>query len=956
LEQYRQLMKLPGAPSRGWIEMARLGIGRILQTGKGEWKEVEQSLALAEKATPEAVEIPLLRAEALAAQGKLDNARDVLVQARDRRPKQVELWTALAALAERQGKSDDVIRILNDAEKQNGDQVELRLFWARWRTDHPDFKNLPSWSKLSDGLEKFKAEDQVRLLRGLASAQYRLGDLAEARRLWTLLAQQPSCAHDLELRLVLFQLALEAKDEPVTNRLQEEMHRIEGNTGPVSRLCEATRLIQMAKEGKKENLKEAQSLLEAAAAQRPTWPALPLARAEIEELQANPDWQTKAIYHYRRAVELGERNPRVLHRLVDLLVQQRRPDEADQEIRKLQQQGPLPDNMQRLAVAVSLQNRDSARASGLALQSVHENSTDYRDYLWLGQVLAEAGRPTDDVEKQFRRAVELAPQVPETWLALVKYLASVKKQSEAERAIEQARRQLSEKDRPLALAQCYEVIGRLDQAEAEYQHSQKDRPGNASVLRAVATFYLRINRDKDAELILRQLSKKTESSEDSTWARHQLSLSLAHRSEYREALDLLGLAFDKSGNIQETRASAKIPAEEIRMRARILELLDSHWSRDRAIAYLDEMNRRQALAPDDQFLLARLYEANGSLEKARDTIRSLASLFQSHPSYLAYYARCLLKHHDLDDADRFIDQLEQQEKSHRLASGALGSTELRVQWLEQKGQGNKALVLLETQAKAPGAAPPVILMWITSLARQNRWANALDVAERMWDACPPEAIGGMSVALLRDWGGMLSRPSAVKSDSDSAKGREPMSRQRDEAFVRVERRLRASWQADPKSAPTALQLADLLTLRSQFGEAEAIYRQIVSQYGHNVLALNNLAWLLALKPGHEEEGLGHVNQAIDLAGPLSYLLDTRALVYLSLGRGEPAIADLEHALADSPSSFRYFHLARAYRLVGNPEAAAQAFRKAAENGLELDQLHPVERLVYREMIKDYELK
>jgi len=281
---------------------------------------------------------------------------------------------------------------------------------------------------------------------------------------------------------------------------------------------------------------------------------------------------------------------------------------------------------------------------------------------------------------------------------------------------------------------------------------------------------------------------------------------------------------------------------------------------------------------------------------------------------------------------------------------------LRVQWLEQKSQGNKALALLETQAKAPGTAPPIILMWITSLARQNRWADALDVAERMWDACPPEAIGGMSVALLRDWGGMLARPSAVKSESDAAKSRESMARRREEAFARVERRLRASWQADPKSAPTALQLADLLTLRSQFGEAEAIYQQIVSQHGHNILALNNLAWLLALKPGHEEEGLGHINQAIDLAGPLSYLLDTRALVYLSLGRGEPAIADLEHALADSPSSFRYFHLARAYRLVGNPEAAAQAFRKAAENGLELDQLHPVERLVYREMIKDYELK
>jgi tetratricopeptide (TPR) repeat protein len=953
LDQYRQLMKIPGAPSRGWIELARLSIGRIEQTGKGDWKEVEQSIALAEKANPEAVEIPLLRAESLVVQKKLKSAYDLLVEARDRRPKQIELWTALAALAERQGKADEVIHILNEAEKQVGDQVELRLFWVRWRTDHPDIKD-PSWSKLSVGLDKFKSEDQVRLLRGLASAQYRLGDLTEARRLWTLLTQQPSCDHDLELRLVLFQLALEAKDESAMTRLQKDMQRIEGNNGPVSRLCQATRLIQEAKEGKdeflkKESLEKAQSLLEAAAAQRPTWPALPLARAEIEELQGNRDWPIKAIYHYRRAVELGERNPRVLHRLVDLLVEQRRPEEADQEIKKIQQQGPLSENMQRLAVAVSLQNRDSTRATDLALQSI-QKSTDYRDYLWLGQVLEEAGRPTQEVEKYFRRAVELAPQAPETWLALVKYLASAKKQAEAENAIEQVRRQLHEKDRSLALAQCYEVIGRLGQAEAEYQHAQKDQPDNVSVLRAVATFYLRINRDTDAELILRPMAKGNGSSKDSTWARHQLALVLAHRSEYREALDLLGLAFDpQSGNIQEGRSSDTASAEEIRMRVRILKLLDSKSSRDRAITYLNEMNRRQALAPDDQFLLARLYEANGSLEKARDTIRGLASLFRSHPSYLAYYARCLLKHNDLDDADRFIDELEQQEKAHKVAAGSLGSTELRVQWLEQKGQGNKALTLLEMQAKAPGAAPPVILMWITSLARQNRWTEAEDAANRNWEACPAEAIGGISVSLIRDWGSMLYRASA-------ANGRESVTRQREEALARLERRLRDSWQAEPKSAPIALQLADLLTLRSQFAEAEAIYRQIISQHPHNILALNNLAWLLALKPGNEEEGLDPINQAIDLAGPLSYLLDTRALVNLSLNRGEAAIADLEHALADSPSGFRYFHLARAYRLVGNAEAAAQAFGKAVENKLELEQLHPVERVVYREMVKDYELK
>src|SRR4029077_17089608 len=136
--------------------------------------------------------------------------------------------------------------------------------------------------------------------------------------------------HDLELRLVLFQLAMQVKDQAAMKQIQSEMEVIEAGSGPFSRLCEATRLIQEAKEGSRESFAQAQSLLDLAAAQRPTWTALLLAKADIEDFQVNFE---KAIFNYRRAVELGERNPRVLHRLVDLLCQQHREDEADQEIR-----------------------------------------------------------------------------------------------------------------------------------------------------------------------------------------------------------------------------------------------------------------------------------------------------------------------------------------------------------------------------------------------------------------------------------------------------------------------------------------------------------------------------------------------------------------------------------------------------------------------------------------------
>ena len=422
---------------------------------------------------------------------------------------------------------------------------------------------------------------------------------------------------------------------------------------------------------------------------------------------------------------------------------------------------------------------------------------------------------------------------------------------------------------------------------------------------------------------------------------------------------MVGLGFGPTGNIVEKSPLSHNSAvdssgkagdeavEEMRARARALAAFGSHSARDRAIVYLDDLTKRHAASPDDQLLLVRLYETNGSWEKARNTLLALAPSFKQNPSYLAYYVRCLLNHHELDDAERFLDQLEHQETARKTAPGTFGSIELKAQLLEARGESQKALALLEAQARSPGAPADMVMMLISALARQKRWTDALELTDRAWDRIPAETMGGISVALLRQV--LFSAPSS--GGKDSARN-ETLARE----SARVERRLQAAMQANPKSANIALQLADLLEIDNRFDEAEVLYRQIIAQHDHNVMGLNNLAWLLALKPGKAPEALGYINRAVEVAGPLGHLLDTRAMVFLALDQSGPAITDLEQALADSPSPFRYFHLARAHRLARNSEAAADAFRKAAESGLEPQLLHPAERLAFREMSQEYELK
>jgi tetratricopeptide (TPR) repeat protein len=121
---------------------------------------------------------------------------------------------------------------------------------------------------------------------------------------------------------------------------------------------------------------------------------------------------------------------------------------------------------------------------------------------------------------------------------------------------------------------------------------------------------------------------------------------------------------------------------------------------------------------------------------------------------------------------------------------------------------------------------------------------------------------------------------------------------------------------------------------------------------NNVAALNNLAWLLVTKDGRADEALRLIEQAIQLGGPVSNLLDTRGLIRLTLGQNEAALKDLEEAAAQSGSANHLFHLAKAQLRAGNLQAAADAWRKAQAAGLTAATIHPFEKEAYARLAEE----
>jgi tetratricopeptide (TPR) repeat protein len=150
-------------------------------------------------------------------------------------------------------------------------------------------------------------------------------------------------------------------------------------------------------------------------------------------------------------------------------------------------------------------------------------------------------------------------------------------------------------------------------------------------------------------------------------------------------------------------------------------------------------------------------------------------------------------------------------------------------------------------------------------------------------------------------------------------------------------------------------LAALRNLQRDYDGAEALYGQILERDSKNWVVMNNLAWLLALHKHDLAEALVQINHAMDRAGPLAELRDTRALVYLALGAPEKARLDLEAAIDDAPTPVMYFHLAQAEQMMRSLGAARASFEKAHNLGLRQISLHPLEQETYQRLRDELEV-
>jgi tetratricopeptide (TPR) repeat protein len=646
------LRKAKDPPPGYWLLLVRTLLERQWRAPNAspQWDRIEHALTQAGQAEPKNVGVLILRAEVLAAQAEFAQAKTLLEKCRNDYPQEVTVWCALAELAAGQGHWTEAETILGEAaaRQEFTSKSEWRLaqakLWARQNTD-AEFKKLV---QLSEAILK-DTEPHVSLRRELADLWYRLGRWDRAEQLWRDLARR--LPRDLRSRTLLLELALD-KDEPlVARRWLGDIRGIEGEHGMLWRYGAAAICIREA-HGQRRKLDDARKLLKELQQQHPDWPRIALLSATIFEMEGH---YQSAIQQYMRALEQGAMQPRMMARLLELLLQRREFGKAETELAKYEQKLPLTKDLARLGAEAALGMRDkkyAAVALRRAEQAVTLPTQDYRELLWLARICRAAGE-NERAEKLLRESIELAGHAPDTWIALVEHFARIGQQPQALKELERLKKSLPPDRLPLTLARCYEAMQMPAEAEQAYRTALKAAPGEFAELAFAADFFRQADHAVEAQSLYEQLlsAEIATPAEIAVKARRQLAILLAQRGDAvsrKKAIALL----DENSKLR----GATVAEERIR--------LFLQKDLNQLQASLD----RQPPTLDERVMLADLLEAAGQLGPARS---HLAEVVDQAPTmhYLVPFTRVLIKLGEFEEAQRMLARLEAlQPSSERVRS------------------------------------------------------------------------------------------------------------------------------------------------------------------------------------------------------------------------------------------------------------------------------------------------
>jgi tetratricopeptide (TPR) repeat protein len=858
------------------------------------------------------------------------------------------LHLARATLLDRLYGSERALAALAEAEKYAGQFADFRIAKARLYAARMDPAASEALLALGQGLERYTVEDRVRILQELVLAFRSIGAAGDATSHLELLTQtRPDHLIAREL------LAATSLRTGATERRQaalREIAAVEGPDGPTSRRAEALRLLYEHTPGDANGLAKARGLLEGSLKLQKCDPAAEFLLGRLDELAGNT---SSALAHYKIAVELH-----LLDAPCEELFACAVGRAGTLPVAILRDRLPLADhfNVDRhrtvILAAMTLYD-DAARGKLAETLAAKADAGDAAELTNLGRLFTRLGL-TQQAEIAFRRAYQAAPESPEGWAALVTARANQNDAAGLQAAIAEVRKGMAAVDANLLVGSALAAAGKFDAARAEFERAAALNPDDTRPLRRLTGLAMAARQPDDARAMLQKLiaMPRPSSADDVRWARRNLAVSLVAYSQSKtqfERARQLVMANAVNGDFFEDdqRALVVILASQ-----KSLTIADGVTARQEAIRQLEALAAKGTRTADDVLMLARLYRAENDLPRTQEARTRLKTEFADHYAGIAYLARQALAEYDLDECGRLLPLLR------KLGPGQLGTVAIDFHYQVLSGAAPQGLRLLDTFVAAGESADEqtrrgvLVADLVSELLGRNPLSSRPDVAS----ALRQYAIRRYDPLVDKDPRVFQRTVALLCEDDKTSKATDIVQRYRRlfpdetvaEAKVVVQRKgrgvnqqqteqfLRELLASKPTSLGLRLALADFYDYAGRHEESIRLYREVLAKDPTNVAALNNLAWVLSYDRRETQritEALARIEKAIDLAGPLDELLDTRARILFEAGRPESALRDLNEAICETPSAQRFADLAAMLRRAGKSAEADKVFAEAKRQGL-----------------------
>ena len=401
-DRFGRVVALPSAPPQAWLELARvqLPLAQLAPVARRDFSKVRQSLDAARRRIGESPEMTLLAADLAVAEGKADEALDVLRAGVQRYPRNRSVALSLARLLVAADRPEAAARLLDALEQAAGATPSVRLAQAQLRVRQGDLDGAAERLRPSDAAAGKEVPPVVRaeLAAARADVAWLQGDVAAAR------AHLEAAADAGELAAVHRLLFRLARHETAAAERLVAQWRAEGSYDDgLWQWADARTVVQRFAAEPMLAAPTLRRRLTSLRRSRPHWWGTAEVAGLLAEVSGRDD---EAAGSYRRALLTGPAGPPIVARLVDLLAARQAWDDVADVLRRVERRFPHPlDPLLRANAEIAQGDAATARRRVDALSEEHPDDPAIQGLHALLRARLDDG-PPDEVLAVWRNALE----------------------------------------------------------------------------------------------------------------------------------------------------------------------------------------------------------------------------------------------------------------------------------------------------------------------------------------------------------------------------------------------------------------------------------------------------------------------------------------------------------------------------------------------------------------------